>query len=101
MFALSRFMGTSIAMIDRHYGHLARDSHAHAVPLLDELAPERAVDAGWTSNRSRANVLSTAIQSLIEGEITGAWTLSGRRSSFSSPLPTTKESEMQGVREAL
>jgi integrase len=25
-FELSRVMGTSLAMIDRHYGHLARDS---------------------------------------------------------------------------
>jgi integrase len=24
-FDLSRYMGTSLAMIDRHYGHLARD----------------------------------------------------------------------------
>ena len=38
-------------MIDRHYGHLARDSHVHAVSLLDALAVERAVDATWTSNR--------------------------------------------------
>jgi hypothetical protein len=37
--------GSSIAMIDRHYGHLARDSHLHAVSLLDALAVERAVDA--------------------------------------------------------
>ena len=51
VFALSRFMGTSIAMIDRHYGHLAIDSHQHAVSLLDALALERAVDAGWTSAR--------------------------------------------------
>jgi integrase len=51
VFALSRFMGTSIAMIDLHYGHLALDSHEHAVSLLDALALERAVDAGWTSNR--------------------------------------------------
>jgi integrase len=51
VFALSRFMGTSIAMIDLHYGHLAVDSHEHAVSLLDALALERAVDAGWTSNR--------------------------------------------------
>lgn len=35
VFALSRFMGTSIAMIDLHYGHLAVDSHEHAVSLLD------------------------------------------------------------------
>jgi hypothetical protein len=27
VFALSRFMGTSIAMTDRHYGHLAVDSY--------------------------------------------------------------------------
>ena len=51
VFALSRFMGTSIAMIDLHYGHLAVDSHQHAVSLLDALALERAVDAGWTSAR--------------------------------------------------
>ena len=47
-------------MIDRHYGYLARDSHVHAVSLLDELAFERAVDAAWTSHRSRANALSNS-----------------------------------------
>ena len=36
-------------MIDLHYGHLAVDSYQHAVSLLDALALERAVDAGWTS----------------------------------------------------
>jgi integrase len=51
VFAVSRFMGTSIAMIDLHYGHLAVDSYQHAVSLLDALALERAVDAGWTSAR--------------------------------------------------
>jgi integrase len=54
VFALSRFMGTSIAMIDLHYGDLAVDSHEHAVSLLDALALERAVDAGWTSARKAA-----------------------------------------------
>jgi len=54
VFALSRFMGTGIAMIDLHYGHLAVDSHEHAVSLLDALALERAVDAGWTSARGPA-----------------------------------------------
>src|SRR6266536_1116407 len=48
VFAVSRFIGSSIAMIDYHYGHLARDSREHAVSLLDALAVERAVDAGWT-----------------------------------------------------
>jgi integrase len=52
VFAVSRFMGTSIAMIDRHYGHLANDSREHAVSLLDALALERTVDAAWTSTRT-------------------------------------------------
>ena len=60
VFAVSRFIGSSIAMIDRHYGHLARDSREHAVALLDALALERAVDAAWTSNRSRASALSNS-----------------------------------------
>jgi integrase len=58
VFAVSRFMGSSIAMIDRHYGHLARDSREHAVSLLDALAIERAVDAAWTSQPNRAKPLS-------------------------------------------
>ena len=48
VFAVSRFIGSSIAMIDHHYGHLAHDSREHAVSLLDALALERAVDAAWT-----------------------------------------------------
>jgi hypothetical protein len=31
-------MGTSLAMIDRHYGHLARDGREHAIRLLDSFA---------------------------------------------------------------
>jgi integrase len=58
VFAVSRFIGSSIAMIDRHYGHLANDSREHAVSLLDALAVERAVDAGWTSKQKRAKPLS-------------------------------------------
>lgn len=45
VFAVSRFIGSSIAMIDRHYRHLANDSRQHAVALLDALALERTVDA--------------------------------------------------------
>jgi len=30
IFDLCRFMGASLAMIDRHYGHLARDGREHA-----------------------------------------------------------------------
>jgi hypothetical protein len=36
-FELSRFMGASLTMIDRHYGHLARDGREHAIRLLDSL----------------------------------------------------------------
>jgi integrase len=54
-FDLSRYMGTSLAMIDRHYGHLARDGREHAIRLLDNYkaaeAPDvHAVDARWTLN---------------------------------------------------
>jgi integrase len=37
-FDLSRFMGASLTMIDRHYGHLARDGRERATALLDSLA---------------------------------------------------------------
>ena len=54
IFDLSRFMGASLAMIDRHYGHLARDGREHAVTLLDGYARD---SAAWTPrgrrNRSR------------------------------------------------
>jgi hypothetical protein len=44
-FELSRYMGASLTMIDRHYGHLARNGREHAIRLLDDLnAP--AVDVG-------------------------------------------------------
>ena len=35
-FDLSRYMGASLTMIDRHYGHLARDGREHALTLLDD-----------------------------------------------------------------
>jgi hypothetical protein len=41
-------MGSSIAMIDYPYGHLARDSREHAVSLLDAFAiepPQRGLTA--------------------------------------------------------
>jgi hypothetical protein len=89
VFAVSRFIGSSIAMIDRHYGHLARDSREQAVALLDALALERAVDAAWTSSGSRANALNNSDSKPHRRTSTGAWTLGGRRSSSLSPRPTT------------
>jgi integrase len=56
-FDLSRYMGASLTMIDRHYGHLARDGRDHAIDLLDAFTgPDainvHAVDAAWTSEAS-------------------------------------------------
>jgi hypothetical protein len=52
-FDLSRYMGASLTMIDRHYGHLARDGRDHAINLLDSFSrPDEAdvhqVDVAWT-----------------------------------------------------
>jgi hypothetical protein len=51
-FELSRYMGTSLGMIDRHYGHLARDGREHAIKLLDHFTGAEpnvhAVDVRWT-----------------------------------------------------
>ena len=79
VFAVSRFMGTSIAMMDLHYGHLAVDSYQHAVSLLDALALERAVDAGWTSNRTPATRRSDVGAGPAEAVHAGSWALVGRR----------------------
>jgi integrase len=58
-FDLSRYMGASLTMIDRHYGHLARDGREHAIRLLDELSAAQRprwtpVDAAWTPKRTAA-----------------------------------------------
>jgi integrase len=56
-FELSRYMGASLTMIDRHYGHLARDGREHAIRLLDTLnavpvdVRGRSVDAGESEPR--------------------------------------------------
>jgi integrase len=79
VFAVSRFMGSSIAMIDHHYGHLARDSREHAVSLLDALALERAVDAGWTSPRATVKRLPASAsrppRRRSGGTVDARWTL--------------------------
>jgi integrase len=83
VFALSRFMGTSIAMIDLHYGHLAVDSYQHAVSLLDALALERAVDAGWTPARRPAKPHRGTVASPREGgsrrTVDARWTPTPRK----------------------
>ena len=79
VFALSRFMGTGIAMIDLHYGHLAVDSHEHAVSLLDALALERAVDAGGHRPAGPQSRTTTRSPDPAEAILGGRWTLGGRR----------------------
>jgi len=49
MFDLARFMGTSVKIIDRHYGHLVRDSEESARARLNAYAgslPGDQVEAG-------------------------------------------------------
>jgi integrase len=41
MFELARFMGTSVKIIDRHYGHLVRDSEESARAKLEAYAATR------------------------------------------------------------
>ncbi len=58
-FDLSRYMGASLTMIDRHYGHLARDGREHAIRLLDQLSVGQRprwtlVDVAWTPKRAAA-----------------------------------------------
>lgn len=53
IFALSRYMGASLTMIDRHYGHLTSDGGDHARRLLDlysaaQKRPWTLVDVPWT-----------------------------------------------------
>jgi integrase len=43
-FDLSRYMGASLTMIDRHYGHHARDGREHAIRLLDSYADVQPMD---------------------------------------------------------
>jgi hypothetical protein len=88
-------------MIDYHYGHLARDSREHAVSLLDALAIERAVDAGWTPQRPAARPLSTSDSGPAGSDPGESWTFGGRRASKPSPVWLTKGPDQQGLREAL
>jgi hypothetical protein len=58
-FDLSCYMGASLTMIDRHYGHLARDGRERAIRLLDQLSVGQRprwtlVDVAWTPKRAAA-----------------------------------------------
>lgn len=57
-FDLSRYMGASLTMIDRHYGHLARDGRQHAISMLN--AHANSVDIGGRSVDTGATPASPA-----------------------------------------
>jgi hypothetical protein len=52
IFELARLMGTSVAMIDRTYGHLARDSESAIRARLDARAGRSGVDLASESERT-------------------------------------------------
>ncbi|MGH2671319.1 MAG: hypothetical protein ACRDH5_19790, partial [bacterium] len=60
-------MGTSLGMIDRHYGHLARDGRQHAIRLLDLFtsaeADVHAVDVAWTLQQRAVAITENATRS--------------------------------------
>ena len=65
-------MGASLTMIDRHYGHLARDGRDHAINLLDNHASAgeagvHRVDIAWTLSPTSRRHNSKRNQ-LIAGE---------------------------------
>jgi hypothetical protein len=62
-------MGSSIAMIVYHYGHIAHGSREHAVSLLDALAFERAVDHVKPSPAMSAAIASRRSPSRIASAI--------------------------------
>lgn len=62
-------MGASLGMIDRHYGHLARDGREHAIKLLDTFTAAdgvdvHAVDAAWTLHQRVVAYRENAIHGL-------------------------------------
>jgi len=92
VFAVSRYMGTSLAMIDLHYGHRASDGRQHAVALLDALAREKAVDAGWTPPSPPTKPAQQhAWRRATQGALTLAWTLGGRRAQNATRERSRKE----------
>jgi hypothetical protein len=103
VFAVSRFMGSSTAMIDYHYGHLTRDSREHAVSLLDALAIERAVDAGVDVARSAARnpAHKQGFVAPPNPDPASPWTFGGRRNAKPSPTQPTEGADQQELREAL
>ena len=72
-FELSRVMGTSLAMIDKHYGHLARDSEDSIRARLD--ARSARSQAFWRPSNGRVFLQLAAIPHAERDR--GLWALLG------------------------
>jgi hypothetical protein len=95
IFELSRLMGASLAMIDHHHGHLARDGREHAVALLDAFASET---AAWTlgdAAMSHESGSATGRDDRIDHSFALAWTSRGRRRSNASSYQLTEGADTQ------
>src|SRR6266478_846706 len=90
------WMRRSSPMIDRHYGHLARDGREHAIRLLDELSAGQRprwtlVDARGRRNQ-RPPPAGTTEPSAEQDETRSPLTDSNRR-----PPPYHFELQLQGA----
>lgn len=79
VFAVSRFMGSSIAMIDYHYGHLAHDSREHAVSLLERSPSSAPWTLGGHRPGSRQTLSPPGSPGVLRGDRGAPWTLRRRR----------------------
>jgi hypothetical protein len=89
-------MGTSLAMIDLHYGHLALDGREHAVALLDALAADETAwtfGGRWTEDRKAASARRFSAAS--RHSRTEPWTFGGRRAARASSIRPTEGASMQ------
>ena len=97
-FDLSRYMGASLTMIDRHYGHLARDGRDHAINLLDSYsgsaeADVHQVDVAWTRHHR-----AVATQPTEEGSRRKQKPSDGLEPSTPSlPSAGTKAPQVEGI----
>jgi integrase len=101
VFAVSRFIGSSIAMIDRTTATWPET----AASTQSRYSMRSRSSGRWTLGGRRADTartrLATAIRRPIGDVLTGAWTFGGRRGLFLSPRPTTKGADQQELPEAL
>jgi integrase len=90
VFAVSRFMGSSIAMIDYHYGHLAHDSRQP--PSLSSTRSRSNVrwTLGGHRHRSPQTLSPAGLLSIVRCDRGAPWTLGGRRHANASSPQRTK-----------